>query len=705
MAAALKIVKQLQSALTCSICNQSFLNPSTLNCGHNFCYNCILSYMNECGPGAACPRCQEEITRMGLPLNRQLENIVKLAGELADRVRRPAGWQRRCKEHPEALQSFCLDDLVLFCSACDTSQERQPHRVLPALEAAQAYKYYFKACARNLKQEKEKIDKNNSTEDTEYFKLLKRMSEEKNAVAAELEALQDFVAMQENFLLVQVMEKAEKEIARCKAVQEARLLREESEFDGIIRELREKDNEPPLEFLRDITGPMARSWRRFRGFQAFPVELKMYLWDMFDFSVYLQAVAKQYKAPHAWTGPSRESLGLAFRIMAVFLIVSESRSERGASARRSLLSCCCSDIKNEGRLPICGKGHPEPTQIFGRMSSADSLEKMLHMEVTCYLCINYFINPVTLDCGHNFCHACILRSWGQFSVVTACPRCQQTVLRENLRPNDQLADVARLIRQMKDVAKQAAGEAKLCEEHEKDATVFCTDELVTFCQNCAEARDHQQHDVVSLEEAARNRIKNLRKLEDEIVEHEREMGRQWDDLIQQIRAEKEKIAEGFSKVHQLMEEHSSKWSSWIEEGLEEIEEKRREHMAELSNGRYLIKEIIWELDWKCDQVPFDVLQDIGSTLGRCMKEVPVKQGAFPPGLRGDLWEMQKFNAFLPGAVKQFEENAEFSPGTDQPKRIKLGDVSQSSSQESEEEDLTEFVPCARPAEESTAGGH
>uniref|UniRef100_A0ABM5FIC2 Zinc finger protein RFP-like isoform X2 n=1 Tax=Pogona vitticeps TaxID=103695 RepID=A0ABM5FIC2_9SAUR len=363
------------------------------------------------------------------------------------------------------------------------------------------------------------------------------------------------------------------------------------------------------------------------------------------------------------------------------------------------------------------------------MSAADSIEEMLHSEVTCYLCVHYFINPVTLDCGHSFCHSCILRSWGPFSLARTCPRCQKAILRTNLRPNDQLANVARLIRQLKDVAKQVATGMRICEEHEDDATAFCMDDLVTFCLKCAEARDHQQHDVVSVEEAARtytdsfiSRVRHLRKQEEEIVKHEKE---------QQIGAEKGKMVEEFSKVHQLLEEQSSLWASRVEEALEEIKLKRSEHMAELSKEHSIIKETIWELNWKCEQLPFDILQDIGSTLERCMKEMSVNRVAFPPGLRGDVWELQNFNAFLPGVVKQFEEalvsgyqqmkgflfwntlictgaygrkNADFGPDTDHPKRMKMRNAPQDSPEDSEE-NLTESTPCAWHTEEFTAGGH
>uniref|UniRef100_A0A8C3H5Q4 RING-type domain-containing protein n=1 Tax=Chrysemys picta bellii TaxID=8478 RepID=A0A8C3H5Q4_CHRPI len=32
--------------------------------------------------------------------------------------------------------------------------------------------------------------------------------------------------------------------------------------------------------------------------------------------------------------------------------------------------------------------------------------------MTCPICLEYFKDPVSLDCDHNFCRACITQCWG-----------------------------------------------------------------------------------------------------------------------------------------------------------------------------------------------------------------------------------------------------------------------------------------------------
>lgn len=36
----------------------------------------------------------------------------------------------------------------------------------------------------------------------------------------------------------------------------------------------------------------------------------------------------------------------------------------------------------------------------------------LHEEAVCAICLDYFIDPVSIGCGHNFCRVCITQLWG-----------------------------------------------------------------------------------------------------------------------------------------------------------------------------------------------------------------------------------------------------------------------------------------------------
>uniref|UniRef100_A0A8C6VHX8 Uncharacterized protein n=1 Tax=Naja naja TaxID=35670 RepID=A0A8C6VHX8_NAJNA len=128
-----------------------------------------------------------------------------------------------------------------------------------------------------------------------------------------------------------------------------------------------------------------------------------------------------------------------------------------------------------------------------------NIGKKLQSEITCFVCSEYLIQPVTLDCGHNFCHACIVKCWAQISDRTTCPQCRVVVPRLNFKPNRQLANAIQLIRQLSD---QAEGNSKCCQQHQEHLELFCKNNQVFVCSVCRGSEEHKGHTVIPIETAA-----------------------------------------------------------------------------------------------------------------------------------------------------------------------------------------------------------
>uniref|UniRef100_A0A8C3HCR6 RING-type domain-containing protein n=1 Tax=Chrysemys picta bellii TaxID=8478 RepID=A0A8C3HCR6_CHRPI len=64
--------------------------------------------------------------------------------------------------------------------------------------------------------------------------------------------------------------------------------------------------------------------------------------------------------------------------------------------------------------------------------------KTLQDELTCSICLDYFKDPVSLDCDHNFCRACITQS---FDTDISCPQCREIFPQRNLKLNRQLRNI------------------------------------------------------------------------------------------------------------------------------------------------------------------------------------------------------------------------------------------------------------------------
>uniref|UniRef100_A0A8C3XM38 RING-type domain-containing protein n=1 Tax=Chelydra serpentina TaxID=8475 RepID=A0A8C3XM38_CHESE len=59
----------------------------------------------------------------------------------------------------------------------------------------------------------------------------------------------------------------------------------------------------------------------------------------------------------------------------------------------------------------------------------------LQYEATCPICLEYFKDPVIIDCGHNFCRTCITQCWEGLhweieEEGVFCPQCRKKFSKE-----------------------------------------------------------------------------------------------------------------------------------------------------------------------------------------------------------------------------------------------------------------------------------
>ncbi|XDC85965.1 hypothetical protein R6Z07F_017138 [Ovis aries] len=93
-------------------------------------------------------------------------------------------------------------------------------------------------------------------------------------------------------------------------------------------------------------------------------------------------------------------------------------------------------------------------------------------EVTCSLCVKYFIDPVTLGCGHSFCMPCLCLYWEEGQWPPRCPVCRETNHQLNLKTNTDLRKLVLLARQkgLYDLPNPAE---EICEIHRYTKNFFC----------------------------------------------------------------------------------------------------------------------------------------------------------------------------------------------------------------------------------------
>ncbi|XP_072845174.2 zinc finger protein RFP [Pogona vitticeps] len=278
----------------------------------------------------------------------------------------------------------------------------------------------------------------------------------------------------------------------------------------------------------------------------------------------------------------------------------------------------------------------------------------LHDETTCPICLEYLADPVTTDCGHNFCHACITQCCGEEAGgggEAKCPQCRETVGAGSLRPNRTLANIVAIAKRFQE-GEPGEGEWRVCARHREPQKLFCKDDENPICVVCDRSKEHREHTVFPIEEVAqeykekiRSHLKFLKK-EKEKREHQKLTKQQeMEEHLNHLKREKDKIASIFEDLQKFLEAKKQFQLKQLRELKKEMEQRSRENLSKISEKISQLSQRIAELEEKCQQPPSVYLQDIRSTLSRYEKN-PMEH-VVDPSLE------DKFRAYL-------EKNSSFT---------------------------------------------
>ncbi|CAM4636566.1 unnamed protein product [Lepidochelys olivacea] len=108
--------------------------------------------------------------------------------------------------------------------------------------------------------------------------------------------------------------------------------------------------------------------------------------------------------------------------------------------------------------------------------AAESPVQSLQDEASCAICLEYFKDPVSVHCGHNFCRACITDYWEESDTNFSCPQCRETAQQRNFRPNRELAKMIEIAKRLSLQAAKGSGGERVCEKHQDTLKLFCEED-------------------------------------------------------------------------------------------------------------------------------------------------------------------------------------------------------------------------------------
>uniref|UniRef100_A0A8D2AV30 Tripartite motif containing 5 n=1 Tax=Sciurus vulgaris TaxID=55149 RepID=A0A8D2AV30_SCIVU len=125
-------------------------------------------------------------------------------------------------------------------------------------------------------------------------------------------------------------------------------------------------------------------------------------------------------------------------------------------------------------------------------------------EVTCPICLDLLTQPMSIDCGHSFCQACITSNYESMMSQKGesnCPVCRISYQFEKLRPN---RHVANIVERLKGIKLNTEEEQKVyhCARHGEKLLLFCKEDSNVICWLCERSQEHRGHHTYLLEDVA-----------------------------------------------------------------------------------------------------------------------------------------------------------------------------------------------------------
>ncbi|XP_043534142.1 zinc-binding protein A33-like isoform X1 [Chiloscyllium plagiosum] len=228
------------------------------------------------------------------------------------------------------------------------------------------------------------------------------------------------------------------------------------------------------------------------------------------------------------------------------------------------------------------------------MASRQQLLRLTE-ETICPICLDFFTDPVTLDCGHNFCRSCITQSWEK-KEINSCPQCREKFPERNLRVNRALANLAEEARKLKLDPKEKESKPR-CEKHQRELELFCETDRKLICLICRDSREHREHRFLPINEAVeiykdqmKSSIESLTEKKSAALKTELTQKRKISEVREQASSLQTHITSEFTKMHQILTEKEQRLLRDLREEEERVVEPMEKNLREIQENLNSIEE-------------------------------------------------------------------------------------------------------------------
>ncbi|XP_052011787.1 tripartite motif-containing protein 12A-like [Apodemus sylvaticus] len=283
----------------------------------------------------------------------------------------------------------------------------------------------------------------------------------------------------------------------------------------------------------------------------------------------------------------------------------------------------------------------------------------LKEEVTCPICLELMVEPLSADCGHSFCRACIMLNYesskckeGEF----ICPVCRVSYLFRNLRPNRHVANIVESLKEFKSSPEEKQ-KVFYCARHGEKLQLFCKKDMMAICWLCERSQEHRGHETALIEEVAQECKEKLQAALQKLMADKKEFENWKDDLQKerncwenQIQKDVDKVQSEFKRMRDIMdseeENELKKLKQEKEDFLNSLAESENEHAQQSK----VLVDLISDVEHQLQCSATEMLQGTDSIIKRSLnfsmgkpRTIPRKQRRVfrAPDLQGMLQVLQE----------------------------------------------------------------
>ncbi|XP_072893065.1 nuclear factor 7, brain-like [Hemitrygon akajei] len=227
-------------------------------------------------------------------------------------------------------------------------------------------------------------------------------------------------------------------------------------------------------------------------------------------------------------------------------------------------------------------------------------------ETICPICLDFFTDPLSLECGHNFCRSCITRCWVR-EERNSCPECRYEFAVRTLKVNRALANLSEKARKLNQNPKEKENKIR-CEKHGEELKLFCETDKTLICLICRDAREHKSHNFMPVNEAAeiyKGRVKSsldsLAKKKSDFQEMEQQQKEKISGVREQSHSFQSQITSHFAELRRVLTEKEQRALRDLREEEERILNPMEKNLREIQENLNSIQEEISKLQEQMDQ--------------------------------------------------------------------------------------------------------